>query len=56
MSALFSPKGESAAPDGADVTRLREENQRLHRAVEELSVLNEIALAINSTMTPGAGQ
>ena len=35
-----------------EVDRLRSENQRLHRAVEELSVLNEIALAINSTMAP----
>ncbi|MBI3871897.1 MAG: SpoIIE family protein phosphatase, partial [candidate division Zixibacteria bacterium] len=39
-------------PESADLSRLREENQRLHRAVEELSVLNEIALAINSTMSP----
>jgi len=52
MSALFSSKGESAMPDAAELARLREENQRLHRAVEELSVLNEIALAINSTMAP----
>lgn len=29
---------------------LREENQRLKRAVEELSILNEIGLAISSTM------
>jgi sigma-B regulation protein RsbU (phosphoserine phosphatase) len=36
----------------AELKRLREENQRLHRAVEELSVLNEIALALNSTMAP----
>lgn len=36
----------------AESQRLKEENQRLHRAVEELSVLNEIALALNSTMTP----
>ena len=36
----------------AELKRLKEENQRLHRAVEELSVLNEIALALNSTMAP----
>jgi len=47
MTALFK----SGEPDlQADNKRLQEENQRLHRAVEELSVLNEIALAINSTM------
>ena len=35
-----------------ETKRLKEENLRLHRAVEELSVLNEIALALNSTMAP----
>jgi sigma-B regulation protein RsbU (phosphoserine phosphatase) len=53
MTALFgSKKDDTPAPDSAEVDRLRSENQRLHRAVEELSVLNEIALAINSTMAP----
>ncbi|MBN2432055.1 MAG: SpoIIE family protein phosphatase [Acidobacteria bacterium] len=35
----------------SDVERLRQENIRLRRAVEELSLLNEIATAINSSMT-----
>lgn len=52
MSALFSAKGEPSGSETPEVAKLREENQRLHRAVEELSVLNEIALAINSTMAP----
>jgi sigma-B regulation protein RsbU (phosphoserine phosphatase) len=50
MTPLFVPKGDP--PADPELARLREENQRLHRAVEELSVLNEIALAINSTMAP----
>lgn len=33
-----------------ELNHLREENRRLRRAVEELSVLNEIATAINSTL------
>jgi sigma-B regulation protein RsbU (phosphoserine phosphatase) len=35
-----------------ELKRLQDENRRLHRAVEELSVLNEIALALSSTMAP----
>ncbi len=31
--------------------RLQKENQRLRRALEELSILNEIAVAINSTLS-----
>lgn len=33
-----------------DVQQLQAENRRLKRAVEELSIINEITLAINSTM------
>ncbi len=33
-----------------DAQQLQEENRRLKRAVEELSIINEITLAINSTM------
>ena len=33
------------------IHQLEEENLRLRRAVDELSVLNEIATAISSTMT-----
>ncbi|HUU45059.1 MAG TPA: GAF domain-containing SpoIIE family protein phosphatase [Acidobacteriota bacterium] len=54
MVALFGSKGSSSSLDPAEFERLKNENSRLHRAVEELSVLNEIALAINSTMTPEA--
>jgi sigma-B regulation protein RsbU (phosphoserine phosphatase) len=36
---------------GDELLRLRDENQRLRRAVEELSVLNEIATAISSTLS-----
>lgn len=52
MALFSSKKDESTTPGSDDARRLHEENQRLHRAVEELSVLNEIALAINSTMEP----
>ena len=31
--------------------RLQQENQRLRRALEELSILNEIAVAINSALS-----
>jgi sigma-B regulation protein RsbU (phosphoserine phosphatase) len=34
-----------------EVVRLRSENQRLRRAVEELSALNEIATAVGSTLS-----
>jgi GAF domain-containing protein len=47
-----SKRDDTPAPDSMEIERLRTENQRLHRAVEELSVLNEVALAINSTMAP----
>lgn len=53
MAALFKPR-DDAPPPSSDVNRLQEENLRLHRAVEELSILNDIALAINSTMEPEA--
>lgn len=53
MTALFKSRDDAPTPP-ADVNRLNEENQRLHRAVEELSILNDIALAINSTMEPEA--
>jgi len=53
MTALFKSRDDAPTPP-ADVNRLSEENQRLHRAVEELSILNDIALAINSTMEPEA--
>ncbi|MBD3288229.1 SpoIIE family protein phosphatase, partial [candidate division KSB1 bacterium] len=33
------------------VIQLRQENERLRRAIDELSILNDIATAINSTMT-----
>jgi sigma-B regulation protein RsbU (phosphoserine phosphatase) len=33
-----------------DITAVRRENQRLQRAVEELSILNKIAVAINSSI------
>lgn len=53
MAALFgSKKDDAPTPESTEIERLKTENQRLHRAVEELSVLNEIALAINSTMAP----
>jgi sigma-B regulation protein RsbU (phosphoserine phosphatase) len=38
----------NTAPDSAD--RLQAENERLRQAVEELSILNEIATAIDSSM------
>ncbi len=34
-----------------EISRLQRENQRLRRAVEELSILNEIAVAINSALS-----
>ena len=34
-----------------DLTRLEEENQSLRRSVEELSIINEIATAINSALS-----
>jgi serine phosphatase RsbU (regulator of sigma subunit) len=34
-----------------DVSRLEEENRRLRRALEELAILNEIAVAINSALS-----
>lgn len=37
--------------DNKELSRLREDNLRLRRAVEELSVLNEIAVAINSSLS-----
>lgn len=52
MTAMFKSREPESSQPPAEVDRLREENQRLHRAVEELSILNEIALAINSTMEP----
>lgn len=52
MAALFGAKENSPEITQVEAERLRKENLRLHRAVEELSVLNEIALAINSTMEP----
>ncbi len=36
-----------------DIRNMQEENRRLHRAVEELSILNDLALAISSTMDLG---
>jgi serine phosphatase RsbU (regulator of sigma subunit) len=35
----------------AEISRLREENQHLQVSIEELSILNEIALAINSALS-----
>lgn len=48
----MSPTGaeREAADLQAEVKRLGQENQRLHRAVEELAILNEIATAINSSL------
>lgn len=40
----------SDAPDPR-IIRLEKENQRLKRAVDELSVINEVAVAISSTLT-----
>jgi serine phosphatase RsbU (regulator of sigma subunit) len=37
--------------NNGEVFRLKEENQRLRRALEELSILNEIAVAINSALS-----
>ena len=37
--------------DNNEVARLQQENQRLRRALEELSILNEIAVAINSALS-----
>ncbi len=42
------------SPDQKKLERLEKENVRLKRAIEELSVLNEISTAINSTMTKDA--
>jgi sigma-B regulation protein RsbU (phosphoserine phosphatase) len=39
------------ASSSSDITRLETENKRLRRAVEELSVLNDIATAITSTLS-----
>ena len=33
----------------AQLTRLEEENRRLRRAVDELSIINEVASAVTST-------
>ncbi len=52
MALFGQKKDDSPAPDANELEKFRAENQRLRRAVEELSVLNEIALAINSTMEP----
>jgi len=55
VAAIFKQqKEDSLTADPSELIRLRDENSRLHRAVEELSILNEIALAINSTMSPEA--
>ena len=35
----------------AEESRLEEENRRLRRAVAELAILNEIAVAVSSTMS-----
>ena len=40
----------SSPQDSQDLKQLQIENQRLRVAVEELSVLNEIATAISSTL------
>jgi hypothetical protein len=34
-----------------EISRLQKENQHLRRALEELSILNEIAVAINSALS-----
>ena len=34
-----------------ETSQLSEENKRLRRAVEELSILNEIAIAMSSTLS-----
>ena len=52
--AIFKSKGEDNPNASPELLRLRNENARLHRAVEELSILNEIALAVNSIMEPEA--
>jgi sigma-B regulation protein RsbU (phosphoserine phosphatase) len=41
----------SQTENNNEVTRLQKENQRLRRALEELSILNEIAVAINSALS-----
>jgi sigma-B regulation protein RsbU (phosphoserine phosphatase) len=41
----------SQPDDNNEVARLQQENQRLRRALEELSILNEIAVAINSALS-----
>jgi hypothetical protein len=33
------------------IQQLEEDNRRLHRGIEELAILNEIAIAINSTFS-----
>ncbi|GAB4323986.1 MAG: hypothetical protein Kow0074_16560 [Candidatus Zixiibacteriota bacterium] len=50
--AIFKSKDGDEPDASLELQRLRSENERLHRAVEELSILNEIALAVNSTMEP----
>jgi sigma-B regulation protein RsbU (phosphoserine phosphatase) len=39
------------ANSNIEISRLQKENQRLRRALEELSILNEIAVAINSALS-----
>jgi sigma-B regulation protein RsbU (phosphoserine phosphatase) len=44
-------KRESLMEKGNELKRLEEENQRLRRALEEVSILNEIAMAVSSTLS-----
>jgi len=44
------PFGRSAEPEADDVEALREENHQLRRAVEELSILNDLARAIGASV------
>ncbi|MFH1756278.1 MAG: hypothetical protein ABIA59_11320, partial [Candidatus Latescibacterota bacterium] len=55
MANIFSrkSKGKSHLPpelDSAQLKALRDENEQLKRALEELSILNELARAISASM------
>ncbi len=41
----------SQTGNNTEISRLQKENRRLRRALEELSILNEIAVAINSALS-----
>ncbi len=40
------------ADENGRLNKLEEENERLKNSVEELSIINDISTAINSTLSP----